>query len=62
MDFLLPLPSSSFSISLMASTALQPSNINWLMTARHDWGTHYLGWAFYKNEPWHFPIGKGNRL
>ncbi len=26
--------------------------------ARHDWGTHYLGWAFYKNEPWHFPLGK----
>ncbi len=37
---------------------LQPSNINWLMTVRHDWGTHYLGWAFYKNEPWHFPLGK----
>jgi hypothetical protein len=37
---------------------LRPSNINWLMTARHDWGTHYLGWAFYKNEPWHFPLGK----
>jgi hypothetical protein len=37
---------------------LQPSNINWLMTVRHDWGTHYLGWAFYKNEPWHFPFGK----
>ena len=39
-------------------TTLQPSNINWLMMARHDWGTHYLGWAFYKNEPWHFPLGK----
>jgi hypothetical protein len=39
-------------------TSLHPSNIDWLMTARHDWGTHYLGWAFYKNEPWHFPLGK----
>ena len=38
--------------------SLQPSNIKWLMEARHDWGTHYLGWAFYKNEPWHFPLGK----
>ena len=37
---------------------LQPSNINWLLSVRHDWGTHYLGWAFYKNEPWHFPLGK----
>ncbi|HET7001098.1 MAG TPA: DUF6311 domain-containing protein [Puia sp.] len=37
---------------------LQPSNISWLMTVRHDWGTHYLGWAFYRTEPWHFPLGK----
>jgi hypothetical protein len=37
---------------------LQPSNISWLMSVRHDWGTHYLGWAFFKSEPWHFPIGK----
>lgn len=37
---------------------LLPSNISWLMTARHDWGTHYLGWAFYKDEPWHFPLGQ----
>ncbi|MFL9845202.1 DUF6311 domain-containing protein [Flavobacterium rhizosphaerae] len=36
---------------------LVPTNINWLMSARHDWGQHYLGWAFYKNEPWHFPLG-----
>jgi hypothetical protein len=39
-------------------SALEPSNINWLMAVRHDWGTHYLGWAFYKNEPWHFPLGR----
>ena len=36
---------------------LEPTNISWLMTVRHDWGTHYLGWAFYKNEPWQFPLG-----
>ena len=36
---------------------LIPANINWLMTAMHDWGTHYLGWYFYRTEPWHFPIG-----
>ncbi len=27
------------------------------MTIKHDWGTHYLGWAFYQKEGWHFPIG-----
>lgn len=34
-----------------------PSDINWLMAAYHDWGTHYLGWANYQHESWHFPIG-----
>jgi len=36
---------------------LVPTNISWMMTALHDWGTHYLGWLYYKNEPWRFPIG-----
>lgn len=34
-----------------------PKNVSWLMTVNDDWGTHYLGWFFYRNEPWHFPIG-----
>ena len=37
---------------------LIPGNNSWLMTARHDWGTHYLAWEFYKSEPWNFPLGK----
>jgi hypothetical protein len=36
---------------------LNPVNINWLMSVYHDWGQHYLGWAYFANEPWHFPIG-----
>ncbi|WP_306568654.1 DUF6311 domain-containing protein, partial [Flavobacterium lindanitolerans] len=36
---------------------LDPTNINWLMSAYHDWGTHYLGWAFYRAEDWTFPLG-----
>ena len=36
---------------------LNPGNITWLMAVLHDWGTHYLGWHFFKNEPWQFPIG-----
>ena len=46
-----------FQISYGLRTLL-PGNISWLMTAMHDWGTHYLGWAFYKAEDWHFPLGK----
>jgi hypothetical protein len=38
--------------------SLWPANVSWLMEARHDWGTHYLGWLFYKNEPWQFPLGQ----
>ncbi|HWA36125.1 MAG TPA: DUF6311 domain-containing protein, partial [Cyclobacteriaceae bacterium] len=34
---------------------INPVNDNWLM--KHDWATHYLGWFFYRNEPWVFPIG-----
>lgn len=37
---------------------LIPTNVNWLMSVRDDWGTHYLGWFFYRNEPWHFPLGE----
>jgi len=35
-----------------------PTNISWLMTIKTDWNTHYLGWFFYRNEPWQFPLGK----
>jgi hypothetical protein len=37
-------------------SALDPTNISWLMSSYHDWGTHYLGWAFYREEPWSFPL------
>lgn len=39
-----------------------PTNIAWLLEAHHDWGTHYLGWAFYRNEPWTFPLGQMESL
>lgn len=28
------------------------------MSIHHDWGTHYLGWAYFKNESWTFPLGE----
>jgi hypothetical protein len=37
--------------------ALNPTEIAWLMDAHHDWGTHYLGWAFYRLDAWSFPLG-----
>lgn len=41
---------------------LIPTNINWLLKVKHDWGQHYLGWAFYRKEEWHFPLGKIENL
>ena len=40
---------------------LNPENTGWLMIVRHDWGTHYLGWFFYRNEPWSWPLGHISR-
>ncbi len=37
---------------------LIPSNVSWLMTGKSDWNTHYLGWFFFRNEPWQFPLGR----
>lgn len=34
---------------------LNPSNIAWLFDG--DSAQHYLGWAFFRNSPWSFPIG-----
>ncbi|MFD0990557.1 DUF6311 domain-containing protein [Mariniflexile jejuense] len=34
-----------------------PTNINWLLSAYHDWGQHYLGWTYFRSAPWGFPLG-----
>jgi hypothetical protein len=35
--------------------ALNPLNIAWL--GNGDPATHYLGWVFFRQSPWSFPIG-----
>ncbi|MGO8820491.1 MAG: DUF6311 domain-containing protein [Desulfomonilaceae bacterium] len=40
---------------------IDPSNINWLML-KEDLATHYLGWLFFRNEAWAFPLGKISSL
>jgi hypothetical protein len=35
--------------------ALNPMNIAWLDDG--DPATHYLGWVFFRNSPWSFPLG-----
>lgn len=38
-------------------SVLNPTNTKWLLEVYHDWGQHFLGWSFYRNSPWTFPIG-----
>lgn len=33
------------------------SNVQWMRNAPNDMVAHYIGWIFYKNTPWQFPIG-----
>lgn len=34
-----------------------PTNISWLFEARNDWATHHIGWSFFRDSTWQFPLG-----
>lgn len=36
---------------------LNPTNIDWILVKSGDMGQHYIGWQFFRNSPWTFPIG-----
>ncbi|HZA49197.1 MAG TPA: hypothetical protein VE549_00565, partial [Myxococcaceae bacterium] len=36
---------------------LDPTHLSWLLNGE-DWGTHLLGWLFFRNEPWALPLGR----
>ncbi|MEJ2613019.1 MAG: DUF6311 domain-containing protein [Candidatus Thiodiazotropha sp.] len=40
---------------IVGPRALNPVNIAWLGSG--DPATYYLGWLFYRNSPWEFPLG-----
>ena len=42
-------------LAVVGPRALQPRNIAWL--GQGDPATHYLGWLFFRNSEWSFPIG-----
>ena len=42
--------------AILGFTQLDPSNIGWLL-GRLDPTQHYLGWIFYRDGPWTFPVG-----
>lgn len=36
--------------------AIAPTEVGWTM--RLDWQWHFLGWHFFRHEPWHLPPGR----
>lgn len=40
---------------LGGAVALPPGRIDWLM--REDWAMNTVGWLFFRNAPWSFPLG-----
>ena len=39
---------------------LNPTHYAWMM--KDDPAQHYLGWQFFRNEPWHWPLGHISRI
>jgi hypothetical protein len=47
----------AFFLFRFGARILDPRNVEWLL-ARDDTATHYLGWLFFRQESWHWPLGK----
>jgi Family of unknown function (DUF6311) len=43
---------------LFGPTRLRFSNVDWIYTKRGDLLQHQLGWEFFRQEPWQFPLGR----
>ena len=55
--FLYPLVLGAISCVLVIGFApLDPTNADWIL-GRLDPTQHYLGWLFFRNGPWTFPVG-----
>jgi hypothetical protein len=39
---------------------INPTETAWLM--KYDWAQHYMGWYFFRNEPWSLPLGNIHNL
>ena len=44
-------------IVIFGASMISPSNTNWLFAYTSDATQHHLGWVFFRNSPWTFPIG-----
>ena len=44
-------------IVIFGASMVSPSNTNWVFAYTSDATQHHLGWVFFRNTPWTFPIG-----
>jgi hypothetical protein len=47
-------------LSLGGWHTLHPTDTSWILAG--DWRQHWLGWLFFRDEPWTFPIGTVTKL
>lgn len=47
-------------LRLFGAHTLNPLNVHWMLHG--DPAQHYLGWAFFRNEEWHWPPGRIERF
>ncbi|MDO9121584.1 MAG: DUF6311 domain-containing protein, partial [Anaerolineaceae bacterium] len=43
---------------LYESAPLYPTNVGWIYSAGGDTFQHQLGWEWFRQEPWRFPLGR----
>lgn len=47
---------ATFFVWVAGIRAIAPTEVGWTM--RLDWQWHFLGWHFFRHEPWHLPPGR----
>lgn len=48
-------------VKLLGFALIEPSHLGWLMLGG-DWQQHYFGWAFFRQDAWHWPPGVDTRF
>jgi hypothetical protein len=48
---------AAFFVLTFGAAVLDVTNTGWLMAAGGDLSQHYMGWRFFRESAWHFPVG-----
>lgn len=47
---------SLFFIHVLGLRLIDPRQVDWVMNG--DWAWHFMGWHFFREEPWQWPLGR----